>query len=206
MKYSGKMIAVLALVCGAVSADDIDFSHITIVDNATAFNASFDVSNIPTNSAALPATDGFGYASQGQAADTFVDFMFDQPYIFSNVTYVDRLHSGADDTTIGGILDFVTDYDIILSENATFGDGDDTVVSVGPLTAPAAPSGLADFLSNATIPDVTAQYIRWDVTGTPGANPGAHAFAFDGVVPEPSTLLGLVAGLAAICAWRRRGR
>ncbi len=204
MKYSGKLMAVLALICGAVSADDIDFSHITIVGNATRFNASFDVSNVPRNSAALPATDGFGYASAGQRADTFIDFMFDQPYVFSNVTYVDRLHSGANETTIGGTLDFVTNYDIILSQNATFGDGDDTVVSVGPLTAPAAPSGLADFLSNATIPDVTAQYIRWDVTATPGANPGGHAFAFDGVVPEPSTLFGLITGLAVISAWRRR--
>lgn len=204
MKYSGKFVAVLALLCASAIADDIDFSHITIVDNATPFNASFDISNVPTNSAALPATDGFGYASQGLAADTFIDFMFDQSYIFSNVTYVDRLHSGADATTIGGTLDFVTNYDIILSENATFGDGDDTVVSVGPLTAPAAPMGLDDFTSNAAIPDVTAQYLRWDVTATAGANPGAHAFTFDGVVPEPSTLFGLMTGLAAICVRRRR--
>ena len=203
MKYADKFI-VLALICSTVNADDIDFSHITIVDNAVPFNASFDISNVPTNSAALPATDGFGYASQGLAADTFIDFMFDQSYVFSNVTYVDRLHSGADETTIGGTLDFVTDYEIIFSENATFGDGDDTVVSVGTLTPPAAPSGLDDFVSSTAIPDVTAQYIRWDVTATLGANPGAHAFTFDGVVPEPSTLFGLMAGLAAICAWRRR--
>ncbi len=204
MKYAGKFVAVIALFCATASADNIDFSHITIVGNATPFNASFDISNVPRNSAALPATDGFGYASQGLRADTFIDFMFDQPYVFTNVTYIDRLHSGADETTIGGTLDFVTNYDIILSENATFGDGDDTVVSVGPLTPPAAPTGFVDFLSNATIPNVTAQYLRWDVTATPGANPGAHAFAFDGVVPEPSTLLGLITGLAAICAWRRR--
>jgi hypothetical protein len=198
---------VLALTqwCGPVAAENIDFTHVTIVGNATPFDAPFDVSNIATNNATWPVTDGFGYASQGQRANTFVDFMFDQPYTFDTITLVDRLHSGANPTTLGGTLDYVTAFDLILSQNASFGDGDDVVISQGPFTVPAPPLTVDSFVHEVPIGGLTAQYLRYDVVATPGANPGAHTFLFDGTaIPEPATLIMALAFLPGLFLWRRR--
>ncbi len=191
----------------AAYGENIDYTNITISDSSPSFNADFDVSNIVTNNANLPNTDGFGYASQGAGADTFVDFAFSSPYSFDTITTIDRLHSGAAADTIGGTADFVTEYDLILSTNPVFGDGDDTVVSVGPLAVPAAPTGIDDFTSSAAIGGLTAQYVRFDVVATNGANPGAHTFFFEGtLVPEPASCGTLLTGLLALLGVVRRRR
>ena len=187
--------------------ENIDYSHITITDSSPGFNADFDVSNIVTNNGNLPDTNGLSYASQGAAADTFVDFMFDGNYSFDSVTYVDRLHSGATADTIGGTADFVTEYSLIFSANSDFGDADDTVVSVGPLTTPVSPSGADDFTTETAIGGVTGQYVRFDVVATNGGNPGAHTFFFDGaLVPEPMSNVMLLMGFASLMGIIRRRR
>jgi hypothetical protein len=209
MKSLNRLVPVLAIVsvvtCYA-RADNIDFSHITIVDNSTPFNADFDVSNIARNNANWPNTDGFGFASQGAGTDTFVDFQFDQPYIFSEVTYVDRLHSGAAANVIGGTADFVTNYDLIFSTNSTFGDGDDSLVSVGPRTVPTPPNTVDEFVTVTSIPNITAQYLRFDVQAITGGAPnnGGHTFLFNGVVPEPATAVSLLIGLCGMLTFVRR--
>lgn len=171
-----------AVLSGSVQADDIDFTHITILDSSPRFNSSFDVSNLATNHITFPSTDGFGYASQGAGADTFVDFEFDQPYTFRAVTMVDRLHSGAAANVLGGLFDFVENYELILSMDSTFDESDFTIsVENDPPELPAL--DFTGFLSNAVIPNVTAQYVRYDVVQTNGVNPGAHTFFFDGVPP-----------------------
>jgi hypothetical protein len=177
------IVTLMAVLVGSVQAEDIDFTHITILDSSPRFNASFDVSNLATNHTTFPETDGFGYASQGAGANTFVDFEFDQPYSFGAVTMVDRLHSGAAQDVLGGLFDFVENYDLIFSLDSTF-DDDDFVISVenDPPELPA--EDFIGFLSNAAVPNVTAQYIRYDVVLTNGVNPGAHTFFFDGVLPS----------------------
>jgi hypothetical protein len=187
------------------AADNIDFTHVTILDNATPFNATFDVDNIAANNAAWPARGDFGYASASLGANTFVDFMFDQPYIFSNITFVDRLESGVSPPTLGGLSDYVTQFDLILSQNAAFGDADDVVVSQGPFTLPAVPLSVDSFVHEVPIGGVTAQFIRYDVVANQGVNPGAHTFLFDGTpIPEPATILCLLCFAPGLFLWRRR--
>ena len=168
--HRSTLAACLALsLCVAGRAESIDYTHITIADSSPGFNADFDVSNIVTNQANLPNTDGFSYASASAGTDTFVDFAFDGAYAFDEVTVIDRLHSGAAADTIGGTADFVTEYDLIFSANSTFGDGDDTTISVGPIAVPDAPSGIDDFTTVNAIGNVEAQYVRFDVTAANGA-------------------------------------
>ena len=201
------VLAVSLAFAASAHGENIDYSHITIADSSPSFNADFDVSNIVRNSANLPDTNGYSYASQSQGADTFVDFAFDGLYNFDNVTVIDRLHSGAAADVIGGTADFVTEYDLILSVNPIFGDADDTTVSVGPLEVPANPTGIDDFTSNAAISGVQAQYVRYDVVATNGANPGAHTLLFEGtLVPEPTACALMTTALLAVLGFVRRKR
>ena len=54
------------------------------------------------------------------------------------------------------------------------------------------------------VPNVMAQYLRFDVTAASGANPGAAEFQFYGPVPEPAA--GGLLAVFAVLGCGRRGR
>lgn len=166
----------------------------TIFDNSTPFNSDFKVEN------AIDGTISTEYASAGAGTDTFIDFDFGAETFLTRIEFTDRQTGG----TPGGAADNITAFDLIFSDDAIFGNADDTVLNV-------ASAGVADTLS-IPIDGIFAQFLRFDVTATAGLNPGAAEFAFFTVItPEPSTIaiwsvLGLVGVGFAVVRRRRRAR
>jgi hypothetical protein len=181
---------------------------ITAASNAfgagNAFSGTFDVN------LALDGNPNTDYASAGQAANTFIDFNFIEPTLISRVDYLDRQSSGVTNGQGGGgVLDNVTSFNLIFSQDATFGNGDDFIV---PVLSPTI--GLDQVVINGGA-GFTAQFLRFDVTGvTPGAsiNQGAAEFSFFtnvAAVPEPASIaLWSLLGCACLgtIAWRRRSK
>ena len=126
------------------------------------------------------------YASASLGADTFVDFDLGVVRPVGGFDFFDR---PADE-------DRVTGFDIILSQNATFGDGDDIVKSYTNSNM-----AMGDVFGAA----VSARYIRFDVTsnlGGPSANTGISEIVFY-QVPEPAGLASLALGISVVLT---RGR
>lgn len=145
------------------------------------------------------------FAAINQNGDDFVSRV--EAIRFGRVETQSGLWAGDDASRIGGTQDFTTGFDLIFSTNAVFGDADDVIVSSGSIAIPVAPSGYDDFATTISIPGITAQYLRWDVTATTGANPGANAFVFAGsAVPEPGSWVSMIAGFGLVGAMRRRRR
>ena len=172
-----------------------------ISNSSTPFNGDFQTELVQDGNF---FTD---YASQGQGTDTFIDFDFGDQTLITQVDYYDRASSGvANGSGGGGGADNVTMFDLIFSDDAIFGNGDDTVVSVNS-------PGFAD-LDTVILnggDGILAQHVRFDVTAAAGANPGAAEFVFfttTAVVPEPTsialwTLLGMIA-LGSYIPFRRK--
>lgn len=164
-----------------------------IAASATPFSASFRAENAQDGNL---ATD---YASAGLGAATFMDFNFGGPTLITRVDYYDRATGGPVGT------DNVTAFDLIFSNDAIFGNSDDTTVNV---LSPgfAAP----DLVTINNGVGLVAQYMRWDVVSTTGANPGAAEFRFfTTVTPEPVSVvmwLALGSALATTFVWHRRSK
>ncbi len=164
---------------------------------ADAFGGTFFVHNVLDGN---PLTD---YASNGQGTNTFIDFDFGGSTLITQVNYTDRMTSGVPQGTgPGGPADNVTSFDLIFSDDAIFGNGDDRLVSV-----------LSPGFANTDIIAInggrgfSARFVRWDVTGIsgPANNNGAGEIQFFSTlfsIPEPGTLSLL--GMAGLALLRRR--
>jgi hypothetical protein len=158
----------------------------TIVQAAPDFSPFYQVANAVDG--LVGRSTGAGergpeYASAGQGNNTFVDFDLGAVIPVGGFDFFDR---PADE-------DRVTGFDMIFSQNATFGDGDDVVKSY-------LSTGMA---LGDVFPGVSARYVRFDVTSSAAANTGISEMVFY-QVPEPSSLGVCAVGLVALL--RRRGR
>ncbi len=203
-----KHLAAYTIICSCILAQStyalirVDVSSVDILAAAQEFDGTFPVANVIDRDSGYEFSD---YASNAQGTDTFIDFDFGENIQFEEISYVDRVTSGgAQGSFAGGTLDFVTGYNYIFSTDATFGNGDDVVVSITGLTAPSSPSSPADFTATTNIASINARYLRWDVTSIAGGstNTGASNFEFY-TVPEPAHAT-LLLGLIVIGAGLRR--
>jgi hypothetical protein len=125
----------------------------TITSSAPAFNGSFSVDRI------FDGEKNFEYASQGQGANTFIDFDFGAPITMDAFALVNRP------------VDSVDSYDLIFSNSPDFSNP--TVLSIsGAITGPRN-GPIQSFAPQ------TARYVRWDVTSASnGNNQGASEIRF----------------------------
>ena len=126
------------------------------------------------------------YASSGQGINTFVDFDLGTVAPVGGFDWIDRIAPP----------DRITAFDLILSPNSTFGDGDDIVKSYTN-------SGVA--LGDA-FSAVQARYIRFDVTANSGAataNTGMSEIVFY-QVPEPGSAALFATAMLGAAIRRRR--
>lgn len=126
------------------------------------------------------------YASFGLGLDTYVDFDLGALRPVSGFDFYDR----------PAAADRVTGFNMIFSQNATFGDGDDVLQSFTN----------ASMAMSAEFGSVNARYVRYDVTGIAGGvNTGLSEMVFYETVPEPTVSVSVLAGLAGMLLRRRRG-
>lgn len=194
--HRAAIVGVVAIsVVGGASAAILDNDLVAIRGGAPEFN-----NNAFENVFALDQFDGDGindftpdyrqtdYASNSQGDNTFLDFGFPAALTFTEVRVTDRVTSGiAQGACCGGNLDMVTNFDLVFSNDPTFASPIMTLS--GSRSAPSGPTSPAAFETIISVPNVTARYIRYDVTGvaTSGSNAGAADFQFD-VTSVPTNL------------------
>lgn len=187
----------LLLAFGAANAGTIANSSVTILPTSSAAFSGYGQAN------ALDSSFSSDFASAGLAASTHLDFYFGSAFSFSQIQYTDRTSSGnINNSNFFGTFDYVTKYQYVFSNNASFSDIVGTVTK--DVTVPTLPS-LTSFTHTDAIPSITAQYVRWQVLATNGANPGAANFQFTATpVPEPEIYAMLLAGLGLMGTIARR--
>ncbi len=135
---------------------------VTVVYAATPFNADYAavnaVNGVVGRSTVLPA--GIEYAAAGLGVDTFLDFDLGRPERLAAFEFIDRL----------GYVDHVDGFDLILSQDATFGNGDDVKRSY----ATAGSLMHADHFPSS----ILCRYVRFDVTSLISTSPNAGASEF----------------------------
>ena len=170
------------LLGSVVMAQPIDNETVTIMDSYDAFNG-YDVEYVLDTGDDRYLSD---YASQGGRDDTYIEFDFGQTYAFTEIIFTDRVTSGGGNLGwVGGLHDYNTliSYTFSVDDDFTNGDGtaDDIVIEVEP-EEPVGPlfEDELELLQTTTTfaPAISAQYIRWDILETYGANPGAADFEF----------------------------
>ncbi len=150
----------------------------TVIASAIPFSGSYVVAN------AFDRNVNTEYASQGQGANTYIDFDMGGP---TSVGYVEILQRAND---------LVNQFALIFSDDTTFGDAGDVTVSY---TSGGNQLDLVDLAAGGYTG--TKRYMRYDVITTlSGGNQGAQEIAF--YVPEPGAL-GLLFG-AGVWLLRRR--
>jgi hypothetical protein len=204
-----KLILSVALVLGCF----VGQSHAGLIDNSTISILGTSSPEYPgyprTDAIDLPLPGGYStdFASFSQGTSTHLDFDFGGKKTFTQIVYTDRTSSGSSNgSNVLGTFDYVTQYQYIFSNDPTFATNVGTVTSP-MLTTPSSPSSYLDFQTTLSIPNLNAQYVRWQVISTNGVNPGASNFDFYAAVPEPtSTTLGVIGatGLAGVGLLRRR--
>lgn len=164
-------------------------SGVAIAGSATPFNLDYDAANsvdglIGRIGALTPGADWPEYASQGLGTGAFVDFNLGAILPVGGFDWFDRPHQA----------DRVTAFDMIFSQDAIFGNGDDVTRSY---------TNNAMALGDA-FAAINAQYVRYDVTGIAGGvNTGLSEVIFY-QIPEPSSLVCLGMALGAVSLRRRR--
>lgn len=123
---------------------------------------------------ALDENQDTDWASNGDGVNTYMDFNFGAQTRITQVNYTDRRTSGgANGTANLGVGDNVTSFNLIFSTDAVFGNGDDVTQAVV-----SGPCCVTDTVIVNLGAGYLAQYVRFDVTGTDGPNPGAAEFDF----------------------------
>lgn len=182
--------AIFAL--GRARAAVINNSTITILPSSTPAYPGYPQSDALDVGPNQYVTD---YASNGGGDSTHLDFMFTGPEVFSQIVYTDRTTSGSGNGAFnGGTGDFNTKYEFIFATDPAFTNVVGTVVENE--TTPSQPTSIASFQEIDPIPDITAQYVRFQVLSTNDSNPGAADFEFS-VVPEPRSIAAIL-GLGAM--------
>jgi hypothetical protein len=140
-----------------------------VMNSATPFNLSFGATNVFDN---IPTTD---YASQGQGANTFIDFDFGSPKAVSGFEL---------DNRSGHPLDAILGSNLLFSDDPTFATGVTTVPITHVVQEGAVVYGFEE---------QTARYVRWDVTNVqPGGvagNQGAAEIGFYRRIPDQQIAL-----------------
>ncbi|HEX2748406.1 MAG TPA: discoidin domain-containing protein [Verrucomicrobiales bacterium] len=160
---------------------------VSIFASATAFSADFAAANAIDGD--IGRSSGAGdkpeYASASLGLGAFVDFDMGAIRPLAGFDWFDR----------PAAADRVTGFDMIFSQDAVFGNGDDVLRSYTN-------SGMA--LGDAFAP-INARYVRYDVTNSAGGlNTGLSEIYFY-QVPEPSSAAALTLA-GALLARRRRVR
>ncbi|HWB03656.1 MAG TPA: discoidin domain-containing protein [Verrucomicrobiales bacterium] len=150
---------------------------VSIFGSATAFNGNYAATNAIDGEIgrSTAAGDTPEYASQSLGLGAFVDFDMGAIRPLSGFDWFDR----------PAAADRVTGFDMIFSQDAVFGNGDD-------ITRPYTNSGMA---LGDTFAPINARYVRYDVTASgAGLNTGLSEIYFY-QVPEPSSAALLLAGV-----------
>jgi hypothetical protein len=132
----------------------------------------------------MNAADGNCHGSQptnlGRAVWFFLEASPNWHAGLASILYTDRTTSGGPNNSyFGGTFDFVTSYMFIFSNDMTFATNVGTLTV--DVTAPAQPMTVSSFQTLSLISNIpAAQYVKWQVLGTNGNNPGAADFAFFG--------------------------
>jgi hypothetical protein len=181
-RFDAVMIAIALLaIVGTAAGEIVDNSTVTIIDWFESYSG-YDVDYAIDLEPDRYVSD---YASRGGAADTFIDFDFGETYVFQEITFTDRVTSGAGNLAWrGGLFDFNTvfGYTFSIDDDFTNGDGatDDIYIEVEAEEPPGdVLEDEIELMQTVTeIPNIGAQYLRWEVVETNGANPGANDFQF----------------------------
>ncbi|MES2707314.1 MAG: LamG-like jellyroll fold domain-containing protein [Verrucomicrobiota bacterium] len=136
-----------------------------ILGSATPFNADYAASNAVDGQIGRSGAAGVTpeYASKSLGAEAYVDFDLGAVLPVTGFDWFDRPTAA----------DRVTAFDMIFSQNAVFGDGDDVPMSFDNSAPAMALSG--------TFAAVNARYVRYDVTSKSGpatANTGLSEIIF----------------------------
>lgn len=146
------------------------------------------------------------WAAQGTGAGSYIDFDLGAIYRIGAVHIVDRVTSGgANGGFVGGTADYTTQFSLQqldgLGGNAIGGE-----MFFGAVI----PTGTTSYASFTHDIDATfygAQFIRYRVVATSGANPGLSDFSFGTAgVPEPAQWALLIGGFGMVGRVARRRR
>ena len=137
------------------------------------------------------------WASNGGGAGSFLELTLPGVSTLSAVDVTDRVTSGGGNGAFyGGLYDFTTSFTIQAFTNASFTTASSSLYSFTKL-APSSTTSPSDFLFVGSLPDISAQYIKYTVVAANGVNPGVSNIEFTSV-PEPATWALMLAGFGLI--------
>lgn len=156
---------------------------VTAYNSFTRYDATFDRANSVNGIVGLVSSD---YASAAGGTNTFVDFDLGSIKSIAAFDYIDRM------------VEKVSSFDLIFANDSAFSS---------VITTKSYSKGSALTKSD-TFASVSAQYVRFDVTGVVGGsvNVGINEMIFYSAVPEPHSLAMMIFGSAMLFLFRGKRR